>query len=198
MARMPSQIYSYEDTFWPLWCRWSFQAPCCGGQAGSRPAPSPNSRIPTQLSGLWEIQNERKKKSKVLILMSTWVRASVRRSEEERQLDEPACEPSPCQSCRGAPRYTWKVPLLYCSCFWIMLLLVILAKHCNDVSVVVWMKIWIHSLTTDYIFVVVVPVQGSLVVAPEEALLPWVSSSLSPSSSPSSPIGQSRPTGGKA
>ena len=39
------------------------------------------------------------------------------------------------------------------------------------------MKIYIHSLTTNYIFVVVVPVQGSLVVAPEEALLPWVSSS---------------------
>ena len=45
------------------------------------------------------------------------------------------------------------------------------------------MKIYIHSLTTNYIFVVVVPVQGSLVVAPEKALLPWVSSSPSPSPS---------------
>ena len=40
------------------------------------------------------------------LVMSTSVRASVRRSEEERRHDEPACEPSPCQSCRGAPRCT--------------------------------------------------------------------------------------------
>ena len=66
-----------------------------------------------------QVSGKSRMKSKVL--MSTWVRASVRRSEEERRHDEPACEPSPCQSCRGAPRYTWKVPLLYCSCFWIML-----------------------------------------------------------------------------
>ena len=66
-----------------------------------------------------QVSGKSRMKSKVL--MSTWVRASVRRSEEERRHDEQACELSPCQSCRGAPRCTWKVPLPYCSCFWIML-----------------------------------------------------------------------------